>query len=136
MRLNINSSQIIFFLLFFSLNIYSQDLNYIFKSGKEGYKCFRIPTIIKAKSGTVLAFAEGRKNSCSDNNDVDIVLKKSYDNGETWTKLQVVWNDGKNTCGNPSPVLDNESGRISLLSTWNLGSDHEWEIIQQKSKDG
>lgn len=135
MRLKINSSQIIFFLLFFSLNIYSQDLNYIFKSGKEGYKCFRIPTIIKAKSGTVLAFAEGRKNSCSDNNDVDIVLKKSYDNGETWTKLQVVWNDGKNTCGNPSPVLDNESGRISLLSTWNLGSDHEWEIIQQKSKD-
>ena len=83
----------------------------------------------------VLAFAEGRKNSCSDNNDVDIVLKKSYDNGSTWSKLQVIWNDGKNTCGNPSPVLDNKSGRISLLSTWNLGSDHEWEIIQQKSKD-
>ena len=44
-------------------------------------------------------------------------LKKSYDNGLTWSKLQVIWNDGENTCGNPSPVVDNESGRISLLST-------------------
>ena len=135
MILKIKSYKIVFFLLFFSFNNYSQNLNYIFKSGKEGYKCFRIPTIIKSKNGTVLAFAEGRKNSCSDTSDIDIVLKKSYDNGLTWSKLQVIWNDGENTCGNPSPVVDNESGRISLLSTWNLGTDHEWEIIQQKSKD-
>ncbi len=62
MILKIKHYKIIFFLLFFSFNIYSQNLDYIFKSGKEGYKCFRIPTIIKSKNGTVLAFAEGRKN--------------------------------------------------------------------------
>ena len=55
---------------------HSQNLDYVFKSGEDGYNCFRIPTIIKAKNGTTLAFAEGRKKSCSDTGDVDIVYKK------------------------------------------------------------
>ena len=127
--------KVICFLLIFCLNIHAQNLDYVFKNESEGYKCFRIPTILKSKNGTIIAFAEGRKNSCSDTGDIDLVLKKSYDNGLTWSKLRVIWNDGVNTCGNPSPVLDKKTGRISLLSTWNLGTDHEWEIILQKSQD-
>ena len=122
-------------LLFVSCSINSQSLDYVFKSGEEGYKCYRIPTIIKSQNGTLLAFAEGRKNSCSDTGDIDLVLKKSYDNGNTWSTLKVIWDDGNNTCGNPSPVLDKNSGRISLLSTWNRGEDKEWQIIDQKSID-
>ena len=125
---------IIIFIFCFNL-INGQDLNYVFKSGNDGYNCFRIPTVIKAKNGTILAFAEGRKKSCSDTGDVDLVYKKSYDNGITWSSLKVIWDDGKNTCGNPSPVLDVKSGRISLLSTWNRGEDKEWQIIDQKSID-
>ena len=125
-----------FLFLFLITNfIFSQDLNYVYKSGDDGYKCFRIPTIIKAKNGVILAFAEGRKKSCSDTGDVDIVLKKSFDNGNSWSSIQVIWDDGANTCGNPSPVLDRKSGRISLLSTWNRGEDKEWQIIDQKSID-
>ena len=122
---------IIIFIFCFNL-INGQDLNYVFKSGNDGYNCFRIPTIIKAKNGTILAFAEGRKKSCSDTGDVDLVYKKSYDNGITWSSLKVIWDDGNNTCGNPSPVVDIKSGRISLLSTWNRGEDKEWQIIDQK----
>ena len=125
---------IIIFIFCFNL-INGQDLNYVFKSGNDGYNCFRIPTIIKAKNGTILAFAEGRKKSCSDTGDVDLVYKKSCDNGITWSSLKVIWDDGKNTCGNPSPVVDIKSGRISLLSTWNRGEDKEWQIIDQKSID-
>ena len=125
-----------FFLIILTFNyIWSQDLDYVFKSGNDGYNCFRIPTIIKAKNGTLLAFAEGRKNSCSDTGDVDLVYKKSFDNGKSWSDLQVIWDDGMNTCGNPSPVLDHESGRLSLLTTWNRGEDKEWQIIDQKSID-
>ena len=35
-------------------------LNYIFLSGTEGYKTFRIPAIVTTNSGKILAFAEGR----------------------------------------------------------------------------
>lgn len=110
-------------------------LHYIFESGKDGYTCFRIPSIIQTGKGVLLAFAEGRKGGCSDTGNIDLVLKRSKDGGKTWGKLEVVWNDGENTCGNPAPVLDKVTGEVFLLSTWNLGSDHEKEIISGQSED-
>jgi len=110
-------------------------LNYIFEGGKEGYQCFRIPAVVTTVKGAILAFAEGRKNGCSDTGSIDLVMKRSTDGGETWGKLEVLWHDEGNTCGNPSPVVDRTTGDIFLLSTWNLGEDHESEIIAQKSKD-
>lgn len=107
----------------------------IFSSGANGYNTFRIPAIITSNMGTVLAFAEGRKNSSSDTGDIDLVLKRSTDNGKTWSTLKVLWDDGDNVCGNPAPVVDNSTGTIYLLSTWNLGSDHEKQIINLQSKD-
>ncbi|MFK7920759.1 MAG: exo-alpha-sialidase, partial [Bacteroidia bacterium] len=50
--------------------------------------------------------------------------------------MQVIWDDGDNVCGNPAPVVDEESGDVFLLTTWNLGEDHESEIIAETSKDG
>lgn len=114
---------------------FAQDLNYLFKPGDNGYKCFRIPAIIKSSKGTLLAFAEGRKNHCGDADDIDLVLRRSEDGGNSWSPMIVVWDDGGNTCGNPAPVLDEKSGKIVLLSTWNLGGDHEPQIINQVSTD-
>lgn len=111
----------------------SKNLNFIFKSGEEGYACFRIPAIVSAKSGALLAFAEGRKTGCGDAGDIDLVLKRSFDLGKTWSSLQVVWSDSSNTCGNPAPVVDQNTGDIVLLSTWNLGTDYEAQIINLKS---
>jgi sialidase-1 len=110
-------------------------LNYLFKSGKDGYNTFRIPAIVTTTKGWILAFAEGRKKSSSDTGDIDLVMKISKDNGKTWSSLKVIWDDGENVCGNPAPVVDSSTGFIYLLSTWNLGSDHEADIIRQTSKD-
>ncbi len=107
----------------------------VFNSNEEGYKCFRIPAIIQAQSGDLLAFCEGRKKGCSDTGDIDLVMKRSKDKGKTWSSLQVIWDDSTNTCGNPAPVIDRETGVIFLLSTWNLGTDHESQIIDQTSED-
>ena len=112
-----------------------KQLNYLFESGTEGFECFRIPAIVTSTQGTLLAFAEGRKKGCSDTGDIDLVMKYSRDHGETWSKLMVIWDDGDNVCGNPSPVVDETTGIIHLLSTWNLGKDHEREIIDGTSQD-
>ncbi len=109
--------------------------SYVFKSGTNDYNTFRIPAIITSIKGTLIAFAEGRKNSSSDTGDIDLVMKRSEDNGKTWSELAVIWDDGENVCGNPAPVQDKVTGNIFLLSTWNLGSDHEPDIIKGKSRD-
>ncbi|RZL51113.1 MAG: exo-alpha-sialidase [Pedobacter sp.] len=109
--------------------------NHIYKSNEGGYYCFRIPAIIKTKQGTLLAFAEARKNNCGDEGDIDMVVKRSTDKGKTWSALSVVWTDGENTCGNPAPVVDEVTGKIHLLMTWNLGTDDISTINNGTSKD-
>jgi sialidase-1 len=111
-------------------------LNYIYKPGDNGYSCFRIPAMITTKRGVLLAFAEGRKKDCGDSGDIDLVLRRSTDGGKTWSPMQVVWSDSTNTCGNPVPIQDISTGKIWLISTWNLGTDHEKEIRGQTSKSG
>jgi hypothetical protein len=106
----------------------------LFVSGVDGYHTYRIPSLIVTKSGTVLAFCEGRKNSRSDTGDIDLLAKRSTDRGQTWAKQQIVWDDGPNTCGNPCPVVDRDTGIIWLLMTHNLGVDREPEIVAGTSK--
>ncbi len=112
-----------------------QDLQNVFVSGEDGYHTYRIPALIKTKSGVLLAFCEGRKKSVSDSGDIDLVLKKSVDGGKTWGPMKVIWDDGENTCGNPCVVQNEENGEILLLMTWNRGDDSEMEIINGSSKD-
>jgi len=87
----------------------------IFTSGQEGYHTFRIPSIIVSKTGVVLAFCEGRVENYSDYGNIDLVLKRSFDNGITWGALQVVWDDTVNACQGPTPVVDTSDGTIWLL---------------------
>ena len=113
----------------------AQHLDHLYKSGERGYQCFRIPAIVTTTRGTLLAFAEGRNNGCGDAGDVDLVVKRSVDGGKSWSELGVVRDDGDNTCGNPAPVVDHATGKVSLLSTWNLGTDREPQIIDGSSQD-
>ncbi|MEX0610682.1 MAG: sialidase family protein [Pirellulales bacterium] len=107
----------------------------VFVSGTDGYHTYRIPAIVTSTQGTVLAFCEGRKRSASDTGKIDLLLKRSTDGGNTWSAQQIVFSDGDNVCGNPAPVVDHTTGAIWLLTTWNLGSDHERDIMQGTSKD-
>lgn len=106
----------------------------VFVSGEDGYDTYRIPAILVSPKGTLLAFCEGRRNSRGDTGDIDIVLKRSFDNGETWEPMQVVATDGANTSGNPCPVVDRDTGDIWLPFTWNFGEDHEGKIWDGTSK--
>jgi sialidase-1 len=116
-------------------NTTDTSLTYVYKTGTEGYSCFRIPALIRTKKGTLLAFAEGRKNSCGDNGDINMVVKRSMNNGVTWDTTITIWNDGKNTCGNPVPLIEDQTGNIILLMSWNYGPDDIGAINNGTSKD-
>ena len=100
-----------------------EKLNYVFQSGSNGYHTYRIPAIVQSTKGTLIAFAEGRVNSSSDHGNLDIVARRSSDNGKTWSDLILVQDDGNNQCGNPAPVVDQNTGRIYLLSCGSTGSE-------------
>lgn len=100
----------------------------VFAMGDDGYHTYRIPAIVRAANGDLLAFAEGRKNGDGDAGDIDLVLKRSTDGGATWGPMSVIqdeWDDptGDVAYGNPTPVVDNldpnRPGRIWLLLTRN-----------------
>lgn len=91
----------------------------VYKEKTEGYDCFRIPAVVKAGSGELLAFAEGRKGGasfCNDRGDIDLVVKRSADQGRTWSAPKVVIEGFGDTKGNPTPIVIPSTGRIVLLS--------------------
>jgi sialidase-1 len=89
----------------------------VFVSGTEGYHTYRIPAAIVTPKGTLLAFCEGRKASRADDGDIDLVLRRSSDGGQTFQPMQIVHEEGGDaaiTIGNPCPVVDRRSGRVWL----------------------
>ncbi|MGZ3951878.1 MAG: exo-alpha-sialidase, partial [Flavisolibacter sp.] len=100
------NSVAIFVLLCCSINVFSQRKVPVFVSGNNGYKSYRIPAIISSPNGDLLAFCEGRVNGAGDFGHVNIVMKRSIDNGETWDSLQLIAANGDLQAGNAAPVVD------------------------------
>lgn len=115
--------------------LFAQD-QILFQKGDAGYACFRIPAMVLTQQESVLAFAEARRNGCSDTGDIDLVMRRSTDGGKTWSSVMLVRDNGNNVCGNPVPILDRTNGRIVLVYCENRGKDTESEIIAGTSTEG
>ncbi len=107
----------------------------VFVSGTDGHKSYRIPAIIYLPNNDLLAFCEGRINGGGDFGDINIVLKRSIDEGKTWLALQTIVDADSLQAGNPSPVVDLAdpkfpNGRIFLF--YNTGNNHEGEVRKGK----
>ena len=93
----------------------------VFTSGEGGWNCYKIPYLFQAASGSVLSFVEARGGDCMDWQPTDIVLRRSFDNGSTWTadiELVVPGASGRhNVAGNMGIVQDSSSGRIFMPFT-------------------
>lgn len=103
----------------------------VFTSGSDGYKSFRIPAIISAPNGDLLAFCEGRVNGASDFGNIKIVEKRSSDDGKTWSALQIVAANDTLQTDNSAPVVDmtdlaHPKGRIFLF--YNTGNVSESKL--------
>jgi len=120
-----------FICLLLPLLLKSQDATPVFVSGQEGHKVYRIPAVIGLPNGNLLAFAEGRVQNSADFGDINLVMKKSMDQGKTWSALQILVDIDKLQAGNPAPVVDlfdpaYPNGVIYLF--YNTGNNHENEI--------
>ncbi len=103
----------------------------LFRAGEGGYHTYRIPSLIVTAKGTLLAFCEGRRNSGGDAGDIDVLLRRSFDRGKTWSAVQTVADKGEDTVGNPTPVVERTSGTIFLLLTSNPGWASERQITER-----
>ena len=74
---------------------------------------YRIPSLLVTKEGSILAFSE-RRLGLHDHAQNDIVLKRSTDDGKTWSEEIVAHEDGMNSINDPLTV-QLENGRILLM---------------------
>jgi len=93
-------------------------------SGMNGYHAFRIPTLIKTKN-TLIAFAEGRKNSTSDFGDIDIVYRRSLDKGKTWEPMKVLHDLDTMAVQNPVPIYVKKENKVVFLFNTTSLSEHD-----------
>ena len=62
----------------------------LFEAASRGYTIFRIPGIVVTATGSILAYAEARKSDRGDWGPIDIVLRRSTDQGKTFSEAKVI----------------------------------------------
>ncbi|MGO4473400.1 exo-alpha-sialidase [Arthrobacter sp. M-10] len=84
--------------------------------GTGGYRQYRIPALAVSTAGTVLAAYDGRPNLDDLPNPIDLLLRRSTDNGRSWEEQRVVRSgSGLNGYGDPSLLVDAVTGRIFMF---------------------
>lgn len=86
---------------------------------KEGVACYRIPALVTTNNGNIIAAIDERVPSCGDlkyNDNINIVIKHSEDNGRTWSEMKTVvdYPQGQ-SASDPSFVLDKQTGDVFLF---------------------
>ena len=104
--------------------------------------CYRIPAITRDDSGTIYAFAERRHGNgegtgrCSDNGDIEIVMRKLGSNGR-WSSETVVVDKVRNRVTNPVPIYNSSLHKLFLIYTYKDNTTQKViGLFQKTSTDG
>ncbi len=85
----------------------------LFYQGMNDVPVYRIPALAVTKSGVVVAVCDARADRGQDlPNDIDLVMRRSFDSGETWSDVQVISDFGAQGGGDPSLLVDRNTGRL------------------------
>ncbi len=79
---------------------------------------YRIPSIVRTTNGTLIAFAERRKYNNTDWGDINLVCKRSTNNGSTWGSEIEVEGVGPGSWTNPTAVVNTKSGTTNYGRVW------------------
>lgn len=82
-------------------------------------ECYRIPALVTAPNGDVIAAIDERVPGCADlrgSRNINIVLRRSTDNGDSWTDIETVvdFPEGQ-SASDPSMIVDEVTGDIFLF---------------------
>ena len=117
----------------------SQDL--FNTSMQDSVSCYRIPSLVTAPNGDLLAAIDERVPSCGDlkwSDNINIVMRRSSDNGKTWTPIETIVDFplGK-SASDPSMIVDQITKEVFLFYNY-MDLEKEKDIYYLhviKSKD-
>ena len=107
----------------------------------EGVSCYRIPAIVTAPNGDLIAAIDERVPSCGDlkwSKDINIVIRRSSNNGRKWTPIEKIvdYPLGK-SASDPSLIVDKITNELFLFYNY-MDLDTEKDVYYlhvMKSKD-
>lgn len=112
--------------------------------GDYNSKNYRIPAIITTKKGTIIAIADKRKANIVDlPEDIDIVVKRSTDNGNTWSEpILVAEGQGRFKGYGDAAIVETKSGKLLMIYVGGTGlwqsraNDPNRTYISESTDDG
>jgi sialidase-1 len=93
------------------------DTSDAFRAG-DGHPVYRIPSVVRANDGTLVAFAEGR-GTLADNGSNDLACVRSSDGGRTWSRPVTILDVDRRSLNNPCAITLHSgphAGRIVLMA--------------------
>lgn len=101
---------------------------------------YRIPAIVTATNGDLIATCDARRDHGGDLNvaqDIDIAIRRSSDNGTTWTDMELICDFGEgHPASDPSLIVDQTTGEIFCFYNYmDRSKTNEYRLWLQTSKD-
>lgn len=88
----------------------------LFTGGDYGSKNFRIPAIKTAADGSLVVAADARINGPGDlPADIDIMIRRSTDLGQSWSEAITIADFGKSGASDPALVADIKTGNLLCM---------------------
>lgn len=114
----------------------------LFQSGDHGSKFYRIPALVTAADGSIIAVADRRHDSQGDlPNLIDLVLRRSTDNGRTWSdQIVIAQHTPDRGFGDAALVVDRRSGDLLCIfasgcGLWKSTAEHPIDVCMARSRD-
>lgn len=73
----------------------------LFQAGDAGYTLYRIPGLVVASRGILLAYGEARRDASGDWGQIDLYMRRSTDNGRSWSPPLALQGDHSAVLKNP-----------------------------------
>lgn len=113
-------------------------------AGDDSVYSYRIPGLVTAKDGTLLAVYDIRNQTNIDlQEDVQVGLSRSTDGGATWLPMQTIIDmrgygslpASQNGVGDPSILVEPKTGEIFVMALWNhgMGGNRGWWASQNRA---